>query len=86
MDEVFALLRHHLVLLLRHRAADKVASTVAVPCQIAHNLHHLLLIDHAAVGDVQNRAQLLRLVVDARRVLLALNVARDGLHRAGTVE
>ncbi len=86
VDEVFALLRHDLVLFLRHRTADKVASTVAVASQITDNLHDLLLIDHATVGDLENRPQLFCFIVDAVGILLALNVAWNGLHRPRTVE
>ena len=57
VDEVFALLGHHIALFFRHGAAHQVAAAQAVSRQVAHDLHHLLLIHHAAVGYLQNGAQ-----------------------------
>ena len=86
VDEVFLLLGHDVVLFLGHGAAHQVAAAVGIPGQVAHNLHHLLLIDHAAVGDVEDGLQKRRFIADAFGVVLALDVAGDGLHRPGAVE
>ena len=86
VDEILPLLLHDFVLLLGHGAAHQVAAAVGIAGQVAHNLHHLLLIDHAAVGHVQNRAELFRFIVDAFRVLLALDIPGDGVHGPWTVE
>ena len=86
VDEVLALLDHHVVLLLAHGAAHEVASAVGIAGQIAHDLHDLLLIDHAAVGDVEDGLELRVQILNLLRIALALDVAGDGFHRAGAVE
>ena len=63
------------VLFLAHRAADD-----------PEHLLYLLLIDHAAVGDAEDRLELRVLVTDLFRVLAALEEFRDAVHRAGAVE
>ena len=78
---------HDVVLFLGHGAAHQVAAAIGIAGQIAHDLHDLFLIDHAAVGDVEDGLQQRR----ARSctlggVVLALDVAGDGLHRPGPVE
>ena len=54
--------------------------------EAAEDLDDLLLIDDAAVGHVQDRAQQLVLVADLFRVRRALDEAGDRIHRAGAVE
>ena len=86
MDKGFAFPGHHVVLLLAHGAADLIAAAITEACQVAHNLHDLLLIDHAAIGDAQNGFQLGGGVVNGLRVILALDEARDRGHGPGTVQ
>ena len=86
VDEDFALLGHDVVLLFRHGAPHEVASAIRIARKIAHNLHDLLLIDHAAVGDVENRLELGMQVVNRTGVVFALDIAGDGIHRAGAIE
>ena len=74
------------MLLLGHGAAHQVAAAHGVARQVAHDLHDLLLIHHAAVGHVQDGLQLRRDVAHAVRVLLARHVAGDRLHRPRTVQ
>ena len=86
VDEDFLLLRHHVVLFLGHGAAHEVAAAHGIAGQIAHDLHDLLLIDHAAVGHVQDRLELGMQIFDRLGLLLAGDEARNGLHRAGAIE
>ena len=86
VDEVLLLPGHHVVLLLGHGAAHQVASSHGIARQVAHDLHDLLLIHHAAVGHVQNRLQLRRDVTHAVRVFLARHVAGNRLHRPRAVQ
>ena len=86
INEVFPLLLHDLVLLLGHGAAHQVTSAIGITSQVADDLHHLLLIHHAAVGHVQDGTELFGLVMHGGRVLLALDVAGDGIHGAGTIQ
>ncbi|MPM42835.1 hypothetical protein SDC9_89507 [bioreactor metagenome] len=86
MDEILALLGHYVVLLLGHGAAHKVAPAVGVARKRADDFHDLLLIHHAAVGRAQNGLEQRVRVDHARGVVLALDVARNLLHRAGAVE
>ena len=50
--EIFALLLHDLMLLFGHGAAHNIRAAIGVARQLAEDLHHLLLIDHTAVGDI----------------------------------
>ena len=86
VNEFLALLRHDLRLFLRHRAADQIGPSHRVAGEIADDLHDLLLIDDAAVRRFQNRLHLRAVVADALRMLLALNILRNKVHRARAVE
>ena len=74
------------VLFLAHGAADDVRLTERVSGKLPEHLLHLLLIDHTAVGDAEDRLELRVLVADLFRVLAALKEFRDAVHRAGAVE
>ena len=86
VDEILPFFRHDVFFLLGHGAAHQVAAAQTVARQIPHDLHHLLLIDHAAVGHFQNGLEQGRFVVDGLRVVFARDVAGNGLHGAGPVE
>ena len=86
VHEILPLLGHHVLFLLGHGPAHQVAAAQTVARQIPHDLHDLLLIDHAAVGDLQNGLEQGRFIVDGLRVVFARDVAGDGLHGAGPVE
>ncbi len=51
VDKVFLFLEHDVHLLLAHGSPDQIASAVGVSGQIPDDLHDLLLVDQAAVGD-----------------------------------
>ena len=53
-DKVLALLLHDIVLFLGHGAAHQIRPAIGVARQLAADLHDLLLIDDAAVGDVED--------------------------------
>ena len=74
------------MLLLAHGAADHIRLAEGEARQLAEDLNDLLLIDNAAVGDLENGAEQLVLVGDFFRVLGALDEAGDGVHGAGAVE
>ena len=50
-----AVLGHLLGLLLAHRAAQQVGAAQRVAADDLRHLHHLLLVDHDAVGLFQDR-------------------------------
>ena len=85
-DEVPALLFHDIGFFLAHGAADEIGLAVAVTGQLAADLHDLLLIDDAAVGDAQNGLQQRGLVPDGGGILLIADILGDGIHGAGTVQ
>ena len=85
-DEVPALLFHDIGFFLTHGAADEIGLAVAVTGQLAADLHDLLLIDDAAVGDAQNGLQQRGLVPDGGGILLIADILGDGIHGAGTVQ
>ena len=86
VNKVLAFLRHDIFFLFRHRAAHQIAAAVGISGQIAHDLHDLLLIDHAAVGNGQNRLKQRRFIANRLRVLLAFDVARNGIHRSRAIK
>ena len=86
VDEDLPFLGHDVVLFLGHGAANEVAAAVGVAGQVPHDLHHLLLVNHAAVGDAEDGLQQRVLVVDGLRMVFAPDIARNRLHRAGPVE
>ncbi|MPN55675.1 hypothetical protein SDC9_203359 [bioreactor metagenome] len=49
VDEDAAFVFHHVFLLFAHRAAHQIAAAQRVARKVAHDLHHLFLIDHTAV-------------------------------------
>ena len=86
MDEGLALGVDDGVLFLAHRAADHVGLAEREARETLEDLDDLLLIDDAAVGDLEDRPQQRVLVADLFRVARALDEARDRIHRAGAVE
>ena len=50
VDKVLPLLLHDRLFFLTHGAAHQVRAPPGIARQVSHNLHDLLLIDHAAVG------------------------------------
>ena len=86
VDKMFPLLLHDLVLLFAHRPADKVGPAVGKTGKLAADLHHLLLIDDAAVGHIKNFGELRMLVGDEARIMPVADIERDGIHRTGAIE
>ena len=86
VDKVGALGLHDLELFLAHGAADIVGLAEAEARQLAADLHDLLLVDDAAVGDVEDMRELRRFVADFVRFAAVAQVGGDGVHRAGAVQ
>ena len=84
--EIFALLLHDLMLLFGHGAAHNIRAAIGVARQLAEDLHHLLLIDHTAVGDIQNILQQRRFIAHPIRVMAIFNIGWDRFHRPGPIE
>ena len=74
------------MLFLAHGAANKVAPAERIAGKITDYLHDLLLIYHASVSRAQYRAKQLGLVMNGCFVLLALDIARDLVHRTRAVK
>ncbi len=49
IDKVFAFFFHDLTFFLGHRAAYNIAASPCIPGQVAHNLHHLFLVNDTSV-------------------------------------
>jgi hypothetical protein len=86
LQELVHLGGHHLDLLLAHRLAQDVGLAEREAGERRGDLHHLLLVDHDAVGLFQDRLERRVLVGDARLAVPALDEVVDHLHRPGTVE
>ena len=85
-DKVGPLLLHDRFFFLRHGAPHQVAPAQGIARQVPDDLHDLLLVDDASVGRLQDRLQLRALVADGIPVVLSLQVPRDKVHGARTVE
>ena len=86
VDEGDALGVDDLVLLFGHGAAYHIRLPKREPGQTAEYFNDLLLIDDAAVGDGEYRAQKLMLIADLLRMDGAFQKTRYAVHGAGAVE
>ena len=77
---------HDLMLFLAHGTADIIGLPKAEACQLTEDLHHLFLIDDAAVGNIQNMCKLRRFVGDFIRFTAIAQICGDGIHGAGTIQ
>ena len=82
----FALLFHLGLDLLAHGAAQQVGPAERIAGQDLRDLHHLFLVDHDAVGFLQDRLEHRMQIVRLFVAMLAGAVGRDVLHRAGPIE
>ena len=86
MDKGVPLPGDVLGLLFAHGPADHVGLAQGVARQLLEDLHHLLLVDDASIGDGKNGLQRRVLVGDELGVVLAGDEPGNGLHGAGAVE
>ena len=86
IDKDLALLLHDVAFFLGHGTAQKVAPPQRVPRKVAHDLHDLLLVHDTPVGRLQDRFQLRAVIGNGRRVILSLDILRDKIHGARTVQ
>ena len=84
--EALALGDHLLKLLLTHGAPQEVSITERIAGDLLRHPHHLLLIDRHTISGFQHRFQVGVSIPNAFGVLLSLNIDRDVLHRARTVQ
>ena len=74
------------MLLFRHGPADDVGPAQGVPRQLPEDLHHLLLVEDAPGGGLQNGLEQGVPVLHLLRVLPALQIGGDKLHGPGPVQ
>ncbi len=86
LAEDLAVLGHLLGLLLAHRAAQHVGAAQRVAAQHLGGLHHLLLVDHDAVGLGQHRLHQRMRVLHGLLAVLARDEGGDQVHRARTIQ
>ena len=86
VNENVSFLFHYGVLFLAHCTAHNICSSEAVTCKSTENLHYLFLIDNTAVGYFKNFFEHWVLIAYMRRVVSAVNVGGDTVHRSGTVK
>ena len=86
LAELGALLRHLLDVFLAHRAAQQIGAAERVAADDLRHLHHLLLIDHDAVGLLQDRLDARVGIFHFLAAVLARDEAGDQVHRAGAVQ
>ncbi len=81
-----AVLRHLLGLFLAHGAAQQVGAAERVAADDLRHLHHLLLIDHDAVGFLQHRGHARVGIDHVFLARFARAVGGNEVHRAGAVQ
>ncbi len=86
LDEGLALGVHLGLDLLAHGAAQKVGAAQRVARELAGDLHHLLLVDDDAVGLLQDRLEQRVQILGLLDAVLAVDVARDVVHRPRPIE
>ena len=85
-DEARLLLRHLILVFLTHCATQEVGFAERVAGQHLRDLHHLFLIDDDAVSLLQDRFEQGVRILDRLLAVLAVDVGRDVVHRAGAIE
>jgi hypothetical protein len=84
--ELLAVLGHFLGFFLAHGPAQQVGAAQRVAAQDLRGLHHLLLVDHDAVGLGQHLGHGRVRVFNGLTAVLACHKARDQVHRARAVQ
>ena len=84
--EFLAVLGHFLGLLLAHRAAQQVGAAERVAAQDLRGLHHLLLVDHDAVGLAEHLGHGRVRIFHFLAPVLARHEAGDQVHRPWSVK
>jgi hypothetical protein len=85
-DELLTLLRHQLAVLLPHRLAERIGFSERESGEIGGQAHHLLLVDHHAVGLLQMPLHQRMLVGDGSASVLPVDEIVDEIHRSRSVE
>ena len=85
-DKVLALSFKHIRLFLGHGAAHDIRMSKAIPCHLAENAHDLLLVHGTAVRFLQDRLEQRCVVLDLCGIVAALDIARNRIHRSGTIK
>ena len=88
LEETAALRGHLLHLLLAHGAAQNIGIAQRVTGDAVRDLHHLFLVDHHAVGLLEDLLHLRQIVDNFPAAVFALDEVVDhaALYGAGTVE
>ena len=86
VDEIRPLFFHDGLLLFTHGTAHQVASAQSISRQVTDDLHYLLLVYDTAVGGFQDRLQLRTGIGHILRMVFPLDVLRDKIHRARTIQ
>ncbi len=86
IDKIVLFLEHHVGLFLAHRAAHKVGAPIGIAAEVAHYLHYLLLINHAAIGHGHDVLKRRMQICDFFRIFLVFDICRNASHRARPVK
>ena len=86
LDEAVSLLRHLLLDLLAHGAAEQIGLAEREAGEDLRDLHHLLLVDDHAIGLFQDRLDRGMQIVRLLAAVLAVDVAVDVVHRPRPIE
>ena len=86
VNESAAFRVHHFFFLLRHGPANQVRAPQGITGDVPDNLHYLFLVDHAAVGDVQDGLQQRMRIGHKLRAVLGADVPGYLVHGARPVK
>ena len=86
VHKVLAFRLHDRCFLFGHGSTHQITSSITVAGETTDNLHNLLLINDATVGGCQDRLKLRTVIMNALPVASSLQILRNKVHRARTVQ
>ena len=86
VDKLFTLFVNFVDLLFAHNSSNVVRLPQAVAAHNLKDFHNLLLIDNAAISDIQNWFETFVIISDLRRVLFVSDKGRNKIHWSWSVE
>ena len=86
VHEILTFLVDNVLLLLAHRTTYIVSLSHRISCKVSDYPHDLFLIYDTAVCRIQYRFKLRTAICDLVRIVLALDILRNEIHRSRSVK
>ncbi len=85
-NKIGPLFFHDRLFFLAHGPSHEITSSQCIASQVPNDLHHLLLIDNAAIGGRQNGLQLRTGIDNIRFAILPSDVLGNEIHRSWAIQ